>query len=298
MVAPNFLTLPPMTYHHLMVLVDRLKHSGKVPKSIIDLLKDGWDRRTAKALWPIVQTHVDWLEAIVKRRENYKARWARQRQKDSAVLDTECSNDSTSVTIFPNNEIATNSHLALNTECSNDSTCKTKSTPLAFATIPIPLLDTEDCNDSTCTTKLTRVSPIKPQTAQAIKKPAQRMLGTVDLDTPAEVKILPFDPLGNLIKPEYMPTFCRIWEAWPKRSDRKSSRGSKTKALILLNELLSQEHLTCYEAEACAEAYKDYPNVKEGYVKNVTTFFAKKDGLWMEALEHIRRDHMEQEETK
>lgn len=108
---------------------------------------------------------------------------------------------------------------------------------------------------------------------------------------PGKIRRIKITPL----KGKSVECFERLWEAWPKRGDGKPSRGEKGKAMKLFQEIVDSKAANPFELEEATVVYRSYPKVRDGYVKMVTTFFAIKDGMWMECLERVRKGPRAQE---
>lgn len=85
--------------------------------------------------------------------------------------------------------------------------------------------------------------------------------------------------------------FDRIWKKWPSTRpvDGGSCKGHKVEAENAFQKIVGGGTATPDELEAAVELYlTTYPNVLKGYIVNVSTFFGKQKGLWIESVRWIR----------
>lgn len=90
--------------------------------------------------------------------------------------------------------------------------------------------------------------------------------------------------------------FEHIWATWPHRKDKRYSKGDRIKAEKNFSIILSN-NISSYQLLRCAESYVNHPNVMEGFVRQVATFFDPQDGIYLELLKTIPR-LSEADETK
>ena len=95
-----------------------------------------------------------------------------------------------------------------------------------------------------------------------------------------------------LVGEESSTAFEVIWKNWPKRIDGKPSRGERGKAEGCFQAIVDSGAATPGELVKCAEIYCAHPNVKDGYVKMISTFLSLEAGTWVECLNihRSRRD--------
>ena len=131
-----------------------------------------------------------------------------------------------------------------------------------------------------CIQRKARISQVRAQAARSPRK-KEAVVIPEPCVTPRPVALA-------CIKPENQASFERVWKHWPKRGDGKPSKGDKAKAQRCFQDIVSAGIATAQELENAAIIYWDHPNVQEGFVRMVATFYSLKDGLWREALERVR----------
>ena len=80
--------------------------------------------------------------------------------------------------------------------------------------------------------------------------------------------------------------FGVIWKNWPKRVDGKPSKGERGRAERCFQAIVDSGAASPEELVRCAEIYaSSHPNVKDGFVKHVSTFLSLEAGTWVECLD-------------
>jgi len=81
--------------------------------------------------------------------------------------------------------------------------------------------------------------------------------------------------------------FNFIWDTWPERSDKAFAKGERHLAEKSFRSLINDYGYNPYGLWLCADLYKNYPKVKEGYVKQISSFFDDENGLYIEFMRQI-----------
>ena len=84
--------------------------------------------------------------------------------------------------------------------------------------------------------------------------------------------------------------FRRIWALWPaKRTDGGRAKGHPVEAERAFQKILDSGAATFDELEQAAGLYlTQHPNVAQGYIVNVSTYFGSTKGLWLEGVRWLR----------
>ena len=82
--------------------------------------------------------------------------------------------------------------------------------------------------------------------------------------------------------------FNIIWDTWSHRKDGRYAKGDRIKAEKNFSIILSNG-ICSYQLLCTAQLYKQHPNVVEGFVRQIATFFEPHEGIYLELLKCVVR---------
>lgn len=100
--------------------------------------------------------------------------------------------------------------------------------------------------------------------------------------------------LTPLRSQEAIEAFAELWSIWPptRTADNKPAKGNRVPAERAFQAILDKGAATVEELLSAAKLYLGHhPNVKIGWVAQVSTFFGEEKALWAEGVRTIRTRH-------